>query len=135
MKRTFAVAMVFWPKIMAPSTICIGMKETVSLVFDLSIRMPCRTFISLSLKPYEVINLRQSVKLLLSNRWSVRHMLVEVLAVGLFIYLQFSDKYLSLWAMAAAILSLAGMEGSNLTTHTVAHVKAFLNRTSDRNLS
>jgi hypothetical protein len=111
MKRTFAVAMVFWPKIMAPSTICIGMKEAVSLVFDLSIRMRCRTFISLSLKPYEVINLRQSVKLLLSNRWSVRHMLVEVLAVGLFIYLQFSDKYLSLWAMAAAILSLAGMEG------------------------
>jgi hypothetical protein len=42
-------------------------------------------------------------------------MLVEVLAVGLFIYLQFTDKYLSLWAMAAALLSLAGKGGSILT--------------------
>jgi hypothetical protein len=41
-------------------------------------------------------------------------MLVEVLAVGLFIYLQFTDKYLSLWAMAAALLSLAGKGGSIL---------------------
>jgi hypothetical protein len=41
-------------------------------------------------------------------------MLVEVLAVGLFIYLQFTDKYLSLWAMAAALLSLVGKGGSIL---------------------
>jgi hypothetical protein len=51
-------------------------------------------------------------------------MLVEVLAVGLFIYLQFQDKYLSLWAMAAALLSLVGKGGSH--SHSRALVRVLL---------
>lgn len=83
----------------------------------------------------EEFNIRPSVKLLLSDRWSVRHMLVEVLAVGLFIYLQFQDKYLSLWAMAAAILSLFGKGWSILTFTQHFWKNRHFNKMSDNNLT
>ena len=43
-----------------------------------------------------------------SNRWSVRHMLVEFLAILLLTYLQFEDRNLTLWALSAAVVSLVG---------------------------
>lgn len=43
-----------------------------------------------------------------SNRWSVRHMLVEFLAILLLTYLQFEDRNLTLWALSAAVVSLIG---------------------------
>jgi hypothetical protein len=46
--------------------------------------------------------------LLTSNRWSVRHMLVEFLAILLLTYLQFEDRNLTLWALCAAVVSLVG---------------------------
>jgi hypothetical protein len=42
------------------------------------------------------------------DRWSVRHMLLEVLVTALLIYLQFLDRSVGLWAMSAAIVSLVG---------------------------
>jgi hypothetical protein len=41
-------------------------------------------------------------------RWSVRHMLVEFLAILLLTYLQFADRNLTLWALSAAVVSFVG---------------------------
>jgi hypothetical protein len=41
-------------------------------------------------------------------RWAIRHMLTEVLVVGLIIYIQFQDRIVGIFCLIAAVISLAG---------------------------
>ena len=43
------------------------------------------------------------------SRWSLRHMLTELLVVGLLIYLALQDYFIGIWCTIAAAISLFGM--------------------------
>jgi hypothetical protein len=81
-------------------TICTGANFRLYRVLFMANNCSCPFFIVFK---YLIVLRSDSI-----DRWSVRHMLLEVLVTALLIYLQFLDRSVGLWAMSAAIVSLVG---------------------------